>query len=63
MDITGLAAGTYHNTITFTADGASGSPVNIPVTLTVAANPILSVPFDFDIHGNGSATIGSRANH
>ncbi len=60
VDITGLAAGTYHDTITFTADGASGSPVNIPVTLTVAANPILSVSpltltFTATVGGNNPA--------
>ena len=32
----GLAAGTYSGTITFTASGATGSPVTVPVTLTVA---------------------------
>ena len=35
----GLAAGTYHREIVVTASGASGSPVVIPVTLTVQAPP------------------------
>ena len=34
-DITGLAAGTYNGTITISAAGATNTPVNVPVTLTV----------------------------
>lgn len=43
VDIGGLTAGTYHDTITVTSNGASGSPATIAVTLTVTANPILSL--------------------
>jgi len=32
-----LAAGTYSGTVTITSAGSSGSPINIPVSLTVAA--------------------------
>jgi hypothetical protein len=32
----GLAAGTYNGTITITATGATNTPVNVPVTLTVS---------------------------
>lgn len=35
VNITGLTAGTYYATITIAATGATNSPVNIPVTLTV----------------------------
>ncbi len=35
VNIAGLAAGTYNGTITISATGASNSPVNVPVTLTV----------------------------
>jgi uncharacterized protein (TIGR03437 family) len=35
--LTGLAAGTYTNTVTVTSDGASNSPRSFPVTLTVSA--------------------------
>lgn len=35
VNTSGLAAGTYNGTITITATGATNSPVNVPVTLTV----------------------------
>jgi hypothetical protein len=35
VDITGLAAGTFNGTITISAAGATNTPVNVPVTLTV----------------------------
>ncbi len=35
VNITGLAAGTYNGTVTVSATGATNTPVNIPVTLTV----------------------------
>jgi hypothetical protein len=35
VNITGLAAGTYNGTITVSATGATNTPVNVPVTLTV----------------------------
>lgn len=35
VNITGLAAGTYNGAITVTAPGATNTPVNVPVTLTV----------------------------
>jgi Subtilase family/Viral BACON domain len=35
VNISGLAAGTYNATITISAAGATNSPVNVPVTLTV----------------------------
>ncbi|MBO0797685.1 MAG: S8 family serine peptidase [Blastocatellia bacterium] len=38
VNISGLAAGTYNATITISASGATNSPVNVPVTLTV--NPV-----------------------
>ena len=43
VNIAGLAPGTYHDTITISATGASGSPLSIPVTLTVTENTALSV--------------------
>jgi hypothetical protein len=41
--IAGLAAGTYTDTVTVTAAGATGSPQTVAVTLTVAAPPVLNV--------------------
>ncbi|MEA2136290.1 MAG: hypothetical protein QOC68_4199 [Solirubrobacteraceae bacterium] len=43
VDTVGLAAGTYSATVTVTSAGTQGSPKQIPVTLTVAAAPALSV--------------------
>ena len=47
VDLSGLGAGTYNGTVTITSTGATGSPVSIPVTLTVTtppgAAPVLSV--------------------
>jgi uncharacterized protein (TIGR03437 family) len=42
-NISGLAAGTYNGTIQVSATGATGSPQNISVTLTLAAPPSLSL--------------------
>ena len=39
----GLTAGTYNGTIAVTAPGASDSPQNIPVTLTISSAPAISV--------------------
>ncbi len=44
MDSKGLKAGTYQGTITLTAASLAGSPIVIPVTLTVTAGAVLSVP-------------------
>jgi uncharacterized protein (TIGR03437 family) len=41
VDITGLAPGTYTGTAALTAATASNSPLSIPVTLTVSAEPVL----------------------
>ena len=38
-----LAQGTYNGTVTVIVPGALGSPLNVPVTLTVGATPTLSV--------------------
>jgi uncharacterized protein (TIGR03437 family) len=43
-DPKGLAAGVYQGTITIIAATLAGSPVSIPVTFTVTAQPVLSVP-------------------
>lgn len=43
VDTAGLAAGSYSATVTVTSAGTTGSPKQIPVTLTVAAAPALSV--------------------
>ncbi|HZT37145.1 MAG TPA: IPT/TIG domain-containing protein [Bryobacteraceae bacterium] len=37
-----LAAGTYNGTVIITATGASGSPISIPVTLTVQSGPAVT---------------------
>jgi len=44
VDISGLGAGTYSGTVTITSTGAIGSPMSIPVTLTVAALPSGPLP-------------------
>jgi uncharacterized protein (TIGR03437 family) len=40
---TGLTAGTYNGTVIVASAGASNTPVNVPVTLTVSTNPLLIV--------------------
>jgi len=40
---TGLGIGTYRGAITVTASGLGGSPRTVPVTLNVAARPVLAV--------------------
>jgi hypothetical protein len=51
--LTGLAAGTYSGTVTFTSSGASNSPVLLNVTLTVTSTtpppPTPSVQFSFNV--------------
>jgi hypothetical protein len=58
---TGLAPGTYNGTVTVTSSGASNSPLSVPVTLTVAAQPNLTVSpssltFNFQIGGTAPAS-------
>jgi Beta-propeller repeat/Viral BACON domain len=43
VNVAGLTAGTYHDTITVTATGVSGSPAEVAVTLVVTSNLVLSV--------------------
>ena len=43
VDTAGLAPGNHSATVTVTSSGTQGSPKQIPVTLTVAAAPALSV--------------------
>lgn len=61
-DPTGLAAGTYEGTITFTAPGASGAPAALQVTLIVKANSIVSAPAPKNIVVSvvGSRKTGSK---
>jgi hypothetical protein len=50
--LTGLTAGTYSGTVTFTSSGASNSPVLLSVTLTVTSTtppPTSSVDFSFNV--------------
>jgi len=52
-----LTAGTYNGSITLTSAGASNSPVTIPVTFMVAAEPTLAVTpstLTFNLTSNGS---------
>jgi hypothetical protein len=39
VNTAGLAAGTYSGTVTITANGSTGSPVTVPVTLNVTVAP------------------------
>ena len=50
--LTGLAAGTYSGTVTFTSSGASNSPVLLGVTLTVTSTtpPPTTSPVDFSFN-------------
>jgi uncharacterized protein (TIGR03437 family) len=53
----GLAAGTYNGSVTITATGVGGSPAVIPVSLTVATDPVLqaspsAVSFQFQTGGS-----------
>ncbi|MFN7995264.1 MAG: BACON domain-containing carbohydrate-binding protein [Bryobacteraceae bacterium] len=43
LNTAGLAAGTYHGSISVTASGSSNSPLSIPVTVVVAPQPSLTV--------------------
>jgi hypothetical protein len=50
--LTGLTAGTYSGTVTFTSSGASNSPVLLSVTLSVTSTtppPTPSVDFSFNV--------------
>ena len=52
VNLTGLAAGTYRGTVTFTSSGASNSPVMLNVTLTVTSQtppPTGSLSFSFHV--------------
>ncbi len=53
----GLGPGTYNGTVTITAAGAGNSPLAIPVSLTVSAQPLIvyapvSLSFGFAVGGN-----------
>jgi len=49
VDITGLTLGTYLDTITITAPGATNTPRKIPVTLSVASDlPVIEVDSTFN---------------
>jgi len=50
VSLNGLAAGTYHGTVTFTSSGVSNSPISLPVTLTVTAStPPSTHPLEFHL--------------
>ncbi len=56
IDITGLTLGTYRDTITITAPGATNTPRKVPVTLSVASDlPLIEVDslFNFVIVESG----------
>ncbi len=62
-DASGLAPGTHTGTITISAAGATGSPVSVPVSLTVTAPPELSVipsALSFDAT-EGDETVETKA--
>ncbi len=63
VNVAGLLPATYNGSITVTAAGASNSPVNVPVTLTVSASPKLLVspaPLTFFFQ-TGGALPGAQA--
>jgi uncharacterized protein (TIGR03437 family) len=41
VNMAGLAPGTYTGSVVLTAAGAANSPLNVPVTLTISATPLL----------------------
>jgi uncharacterized protein (TIGR03437 family) len=43
----GLAAGVYHGQIVVTSSGASNSPLDVPVTLTISGSPVLNTTVNF----------------
>lgn len=43
VDVTGLAENTYNGKVTINAPGASNTPVDVPVTLTVTFLPVIDV--------------------
>ena len=53
-DVLELAPGSYAGAIEFTADGAAGSPVTVPVSLTVPAVEAPVVEWTFDESGSGA---------
>jgi hypothetical protein len=57
LDPTGLPPGTHKGNVTVTAPGALGSPVTVPVTLTIQT-PCSVTPVDPDADVNGSLTAG-----
>jgi len=64
VDISGLSTGIYNATITVSDPDATNSPQTISVTLTISANPILSVnvsTLDFgEVKRNESKTMSFR---
>lgn len=63
VNISGLSAGTYNATITINATGATNSPVNVPVTLTVnpSAGSELIINGGFEGGSNPWLSSGSGA--
>ncbi|MEO8592835.1 MAG: Ig-like domain-containing protein [Candidatus Solibacter sp.] len=58
IDTTGLAAGTYHDTLTITAPGAVSSPQTVAITLTLIPPPHLTLSSQNLTY---SATVGAAS--
>lgn len=63
VDITGLSLGTYTDTITITALGATNSPRKVPVTLSIASDlPIIDVEqFNFVVFPTGPGIVDTTS--
>ena len=60
VNASGLAAGTYNDTVTVTASGASGSPATIAVTLYLSgATSVSFVKMDTQTQGNWTSSYGA----
>ncbi len=61
VNIAGLAAGTYSGTITITASGVAGSPLNVPATLKINAPVEALINGGFEANANPWVKFGARA--
>lgn len=63
VDITGLSLGTYTDTITISAPGATNTPRKVPVTLSIASDlPIIDVDlFNFVVFPTGPGIVDTTS--
>ncbi|HLJ90405.1 MAG TPA: BACON domain-containing carbohydrate-binding protein, partial [Candidatus Angelobacter sp.] len=56
-NVAGLASGTYNTTIQIVSKGAQNSPISIPVTFTVAPQPVILVASPISLNFFGATTL------